>query len=325
MPPHRKESVVTSPRPLDSDDESGRLEDHVLHRITAIVGTKAPREGEIFIGDDAAVLHAFAGQTIISTDVCVYGVHLDQNLFSLEDMGFKAVTSALSDLAAMGAWPRGIVLGVCAPAGSDLDALHRGVALAATLCDAPVVGGDLTSGRDIALTVTVFGECPGGGAVLRSTAAPGDGIYVTAPLGRAAAGLRLARAGASLDDELVLAQRRPWPRLREGLALRSAGVSAMMDVSDGLSTDLHRMADASGVGFALDRVPVAHGALTEEALNGGEDYELLFTTCDEARLLLVCADREVPPPIRIGTVTKDVNVRTLLGEPLPRGGWEHRL
>jgi thiamine-monophosphate kinase len=297
----------------------------VLHRITAIVGTTAPREGEIFIGDDAAVLQGFAGQAIISTDVCVYGVHLDRDLFSLEDLGFKAVTSALSDLAAMGALPRGIVIGVSAPAGTDMEALHRGVSLASTLCDAPVVGGDLTSGVDISIAVTVFGECPGGGAVLRSGARPGDGIYVTAPLGRAAAGLRLARSGVSLDDELVLAQRRPWPRLREGLALRGAGVSAMMDLSDGLSTDLHRLADASQVGFALTSVPVATGATLEEALNGGEDYELLLTTSDEARLLLVCADRNVPAPIRVGTITSDVTSRTLDGDVLRRGGWEHRL
>ena len=106
---------------------------------------------------------------------------------------------------------------------------------------------------------------------------------------------------------------------------REPASDCSMTASRPSGTGTSRAADASGVGFALDRVPVAHGALTEEALNGGEDYELLFTTCDEARLLLVCADREVPPPIRIGTVTKDVNVRTLLGEPLPRGGWEHRL
>jgi thiamine-monophosphate kinase len=106
-------------------------------------------------------------------------------------------------------------------------------------------------------------------------------VLVTGPLGRAAAGLRRRRDGAELADELVVAHRRPWPRLAEGMAARGAGVHAMMDLSDGIGIDLHRLADASDVGFALDRdVPVAEGASAEEAISGGEDYELLIATDD---------------------------------------------
>jgi len=300
-------------------------EDDVLHSIEGIVKRRPPRRGEIFIGDDAAVLDGFAGHAVVSVDVCVFGVHLDDQLFSLEDLGFKAVTTALSDLAAMGARARGVLLGVSAPPGTALDLLHRGAATAATLCDTDIVGGDLTTATGVSIAVTVLGECAGSSPVLRSGARAGDGIYVSGPLGRSAAGLRLARAGASMDDPLVVAHRRPWPRLREGWNFRLAGVTAMMDLSDGLSLDLHRLADASGVGFELDDIPVAPGATLAEATRGGEDYELLFTTNDDARLRERCRIHEISPPLRIGTVVADSRVRRWRSVPLERAGWQHQL
>jgi thiamine-monophosphate kinase len=300
-------------------------EDALLERIARLVSTVAPQMGEIYVGDDAAVLNPFSGKAIISTDVCVLNVHLDGTLFSLEDLGFKAVTTALSDLAAMGAWPRGLVVAVVAPAGTTIDPILIGATTAAQLCDTVIVGGDVAIGLDVAVTVTVFGECPGDGPVTRSGAQPGDGLYVTGPLGRAAAGLRLARTGAPLDTSLVLAQRRPWPRLREGIALRHAGVHAMMDVSDGLALDLHRLADASGVDFELDDVPVAEGATLAEALGGGEDYELLFTTSDPTALVGVQEKWGLSAPRRIGTVVSAGQGRMWRGLPLERVGWQHRL
>ena len=201
--------------PTDPTRERSQREDDVLERIAKIVAPERTPAGETYVGDDAAVLAPFVGQAIISTDVAVLGVHLDAVLFPLEDLGYKAVMAALSDLAAMGARPRGLVVAVSAPPGTDLEALHRGVADAAALASTPVVGGDLSRGADVTVAVTVFGECPGRGAVLRSGAQPGDELLVTAPLGRAAAGLRRRRAGAELSDELVVAHRRPWPRLRE--------------------------------------------------------------------------------------------------------------
>jgi len=305
--------------------EFSNHEDDIIRGIAEIVSTLAPSAGETFIGDDAAVLGPFAGNVVVSTDVCVYGVHLDATLFSLEDLGFKAVTSALSDLAAMGARPRGITLGVTAPAGTDLDQMHRGAALAATWCDVPIVGGDLTTGLDVSIAVTVLGECPNADGVLRSTARVGDGIFVSGPLGAASAGLRLARAGVGMDNVCVMAQRRPWPRLREGVVYRAAGVNAMMDLSDGLGLDLHRMANASGVGFALDHIPVAEGATLEEALGGGEDYELLLTTSDEGALRYACQAKGIGQPLRIGVVVASPDVRTFEGRPLGREGWGHQL
>jgi thiamine-monophosphate kinase len=233
--------------------------------------------------------------------------------------------SALSDLAAMGARPRGLVVAVSAPAGTDFEELHTGIAEASEAAGSPVVGGDLSSGHDVTVAVTVFGECPGRGAVLRSGAKPGDELLVSAPLGRAAAGLRRRRDGAPLEDELVLAHRRPWPRLAEGMAARGAHVHAMMDLSDGLALDLHRLADASNVGFSLSDIPVAAGATLEEAISGGEDYELLIATNDAARLRMIFYDRGLPAPLTIGVVEADPAKRTLAHEPLARRGYEHRL
>ncbi len=289
------------------------------------MGPGSPARGELFVGDDAAILCPLVGQVVVSTDVAVAGVHLDLSLFSVADLGYKAVAGALSDLAAMGALARALVLAVTAPPGTDLEALHEGVAAAAVAAGCPVVGGDLSRGGELALAVTVIGECPGAGAVRRSGARPGDRLYVTGPLGRSAAGLRRRREGAGLDDALVLAHRRPRALLAEGRAARGAGARAMMDLSDGLGIDLHRLADASGVGFALDSVPVAEGATREEAISGGEDYELVVAAPDPGRLGEVFAARGLRAPIEVGEVVADVRARTLSGQPLERRGFEHRL
>jgi thiamine-monophosphate kinase len=305
--------------------EHPRQEDDVLERIVTIVGRHTIPKGESHIGDDAAVLAPFVGEALISTDVALLGVHLDGSLFPLEDLGFKAVAAAVSDLAAMGGRPRGAVIAVCSPPGTDLEELHRGIADAAAMTDCPIVGGDLARSQDVSVAVTVFGECPGRGAVLRSGAQPGDTILVTGPLGRSAAGLRRRREGAALDDELVVAHRRPWPRLAEGIAARHAGVNAMMDLSDGLGLDLHRLCDASGVGFALSDVPVARGAIREEAISGGEDYELLITTSEPDRVRLIFLDRGLRAPLSVGEVVAESSERTLNGEPLERRGFQHLL
>ena len=225
----------------------------------------------------------------------------------------------------MGGRPKGAVIAVSSPPGTDLEELHRGIADAAVITSCPIVGGDLTRSRDVSVAVTVLGECPGMGAVLRSGARPAEKILVTGPLGRSAAGLRRRRAGASLTDELVVAHRRPWPRLAEGVAARGAGASAMMDLSDGLGLDLHRLADASGVGFVLDHVPVAEGATHDEAVSGGEDYELLIVTANVERLRMVFADRGLRQPIQIGWTVSDLDERTLAGQRFERDGWQHQL
>jgi thiamine-monophosphate kinase len=317
--------VNTPNDPPVSKNELVRREDAVLERIAAIVGRRNVPLGEVHVGDDAAVLAPFVGEMLVSTDVAVLGVHLDPALFPLEDLGFKAVASAVSDLAAMGGRPRAAVVAVSSPPGTDLEELHRGIADAASSTNCPIVGGDLTRSKDVSVAVTVLGETPGRGSVLRSGARAGDTILVTRPLGRSAAGLRRRRAGAPLSDPLVIAHRRPWPRIQEGIAARHAGAHAMMDLSDGLGIDLHRLADASGVGFVLTEIPVAEGASEQEAVSGGEDYELVITTSDPQRLLRVFAERSLETPIAIGLVVRDPGLRTWRGEIFTRDGWQHEL
>jgi thiamine-monophosphate kinase len=310
--------------PPTPEREPYRREDDILERIAAIVGRRTTPANEVHLGDDAAVLASMPGETLISTDAAVWGVHLDATLFPLEDLGFKAVAAAVSDLAAMGGRPRALVVAVAAPVGTDLEELHRGIADAASMTNCPVVGGDLTKAAEVIVVVTVLGECPSRGAVLRSGARPGDEILVTGPLGRAAAGLRRRRDGAGLDDELVVAHRRPWPRIDEGVGARSAGAHAMMDLSDGLALDLHRLADASRVGFELDHVPVASGATFDEAVGGGEDYELVIATPDAARLRMIYLDRRLREPITIGRVVADPLTRTHQGVAFTKSGWQHQ-
>ena len=152
-------------------------------------------------------------------------------------------------------------------------------------------------------------------------------VLVTGPCGRSAAGLRLLRPGPGASGDLPAAYRRPVARLAEGLAVRRAGAHAMIDVSDGLSLDLHRLADASSVGFRLTEVPVAEGATDAEALGGGEDYELVLTVAEAGvdRLMEQFSAAALRGPIPIGVVTDQVDQR-LLGEvELVRRGWQHRI
>ncbi len=167
--------------------------------------------------------------------------------------------------------------------------------------------------------------------MLRSGAQVGDTIFVTGPLGSSAAGLRLLQTGrVSEAPDLVLAHRRPRARLDEGTVARRSGATAMIDVSDGLASDLRHIADASGVGVALDRVPVAIGVnrVSDDAeslaLGGGEDYELLFTAPDPDAVEAAFVRAGLGTPLRIGRCTADAGERRLRDHDLPALGWEHR-
>jgi thiamine-monophosphate kinase len=265
---------------------------------------------------------------LLSADAVVAGVHADLSLTSLADLGWKAMVSNLSDVAAMGGRPGYALVTVAGPGGTDIDALYDGIGAAADTYQCPVVGGDLSSAPALVVTIAITGSVEDG-PVLRSGARPGDGVWVTGPLGGSAAGLRLLRAGwvggggASTDATLVEAHARPRPRLAEGRAARAGGASAMIDVSDGLAVDLGHIADASGVGFELDAVPVAAGATEEEALGGGEDYQLIFTAPDAEAV--TAAFGGLGAPIRIGDVGADPTRRRLRGAPLALVGWQHQL
>ncbi|HVA03478.1 MAG TPA: thiamine-phosphate kinase [Acidimicrobiales bacterium] len=288
----------------------------------------APPPGEVWIGDDAAVLGARPGRLLITTDLSVVGVHADLALIGVDDLGWRALVAAVSDVAAMGGRPDGAVVAVAGPPDTDLDLLYDGITASSAVLGCPVIGGDLSNATQLIVAVAVAGHVEGDpGPVRRDGARAGHALFVTGPLGAGAAGLRLLRAGSKRDGgshALEMAHRRPQARLAEGEAARLAGASAMIDVSDGLLADLGHIADASEVGFRLDEVPVAVGATLDEALGGGEDYELVVATADPEGLLEAFAEAGLRPPVRIGSCTSDPWQRTLGGEPAPSMGWEHR-
>lgn len=300
-----------------------------IGRIRSVL--PGPPPGETWIGDDAAVLRApRGGWLLLAADAVVGGVHADLGLTGLDDLGWKAVAASVSDIAAMGGEPGHAVVTVAAPPGTDLGLLYEGIAAAARRFACPVVGGDLSESSALVVSVAVTGTVDGA-PVLRSGARPGDLIWVTGPLGASAAGLRHLRetaAGSAVpageaEAALVRAHARPVAAVRAGRAARLAGATAMIDVSDGLATDLSRLAESSGVGVRLGSVPVAPGATLEEALGGGEDFALVFCSADSSTV--AGAFSELEPPFRIGRCTSDPHERTLGGAPLPRSGWEHSL
>src|SRR5579872_126527 len=244
-------------------DPTERGERAAIERIAARFG--APPPGEVWIGDDAAVVRIGGAAVAVAADAVVAGVHADLSLTSVADLGWKALAVNVSDLAAMGLVASRAVVTVSGPPETDVDGLYEGLASAAEAFGCPVVGGDLTGSPTLVVSVTVLGNAtvtpP---PVLRSGARVGDDIWVTGTLGGAAADLRRLRAGGAGAG----AHGRPVARVAEGTAAREVGASAMIDVSDGLALDLGRILDASGVGAALDAVPVAEGVTLEEALGG---------------------------------------------------------
>ncbi|HUP68260.1 MAG TPA: thiamine-phosphate kinase [Acidimicrobiales bacterium] len=287
-----------------------------------------PPPGETWIGDDAAVVAAPAGALLLTADSVVAGVHVDLNLVGLDDFGWKAVAAAVSDVAAMGGQPKYLLVSVCAPEGTDIDLLYVGIADAGAEYRCPVVGGDLSGGSQLMVSMTVVGDAGTTPPVMRSGASAGDTIFLTGPVGSSAAGLRRLREAAAhpaggRNDPLARAHRRPRARPAEGAAARAGGATAMIDISDGLAADLRHLAAASGVGVVLQSVPVAEGATLDEALGGGEDYELVFTAADSARVMASFAEAALRAPIAFGRCTGDPDERVLAGEPLPEGGWEH--
>lgn len=294
----------------------------VIDRLRRLL--PGPPAGETWIGDDAAVVMPPRGGLLLTSDAVVEGVHVDLSLLRLDDVGWKAMSVSVSDVAAMGCRPLYALVTVCGPPHTDIDLLYRGIAEAIEAYQCPVVGGDLVGSTQLTVSVAVAGETAHRTPVLRAGAIPGDRVFVTGRLGASAAGLRLLRAGQiGSDHPLALAHRRPRARLPEGRAARAAGATAMVDVSDGLSADIGHLLDASRVGVALDFVPVADGATLDEAMGGGEDYELVFSATNAGHVAATFAEAGLRQPLGIGYCTADPGERTLAGRPISPTGWRH--
>jgi thiamine-monophosphate kinase len=237
-------------------------------------------------GDDAAVVRA-APLAVTSIDTVVEGTHFRLSTHSPADVGWKALAGALSDLAAMGARSGEAYVSLVLPRGFDgalelVDAMEK---LAAET-ETTIAGGDVVGGPALTVTVAVTGWADDENELVgRDGASPGDLVAVTGVLGGSEAGRLLLERGEHEPAELIRRHLRPRPRLREGRALAAAGVSAMIDLSDGLATDARHVAERSGVELCveLERLPLASGVTAEAAAAGGDDYELLVAVPPERR------------------------------------------
>ena len=295
--------------------------DRLADRLRAACGH--PPAGELWIGDDAAVVEVGGGRIVVAADAVVGGVHADLGLTTAADLGWRALAVNVSDLAAMGCVATRAVVTIAAPDVDSVDAVYEGLAEAAAAFGCPIVGGDLTSGPALVVSVTVLGDAAVTPApVGRRGAQPGDELWASGPFGAAAAGLRHLRAGDAAADQAA-AHARPQPRTAEGVAARELGATAMIDVSDGFVADLAHLLDGSGVGVVLDTVPVATGATRTEALTGGDDYELVWACPAGTELSGPFAARGLRPPLLLGHTVADPAARTVRGQPLTGRGWDH--
>jgi thiamine-monophosphate kinase len=273
------------------------------------------------IGDDCAIFRPGGNSEdlLFTTDLLLEDVHFRRATHAASDIGWKVLARGLSDIAAMGGEPRFCLLSLALAPWTDVrwfDAFSSGLQRLARRESVPLIGGDLGHAAKLACDIVVCGAVPRGAALRRSGARAGHAIYVSGSLGGSALGLAGGPARARRRHL------RPEPRLALGRFLRTRiHGTAAMDLSDGLSLDLRRLALASGLSAEIHVPPVFPGATLDQALDGGEDYELLFTAPPRAR---VPREFQGLPLTRIGTMRKGRAGLVLLdGAPLPPRGYDH--
>ena len=319
----------------------------LIDRIQNVLGDQ--RHGfPLGIGDDAAVLPAQGDREIVvASDAMVEGVHFDRNYFSLEDLGWKSLAVNLSDLAAMAAEPLAALVSIALPdtwTVSDVDAVYSGLRECSETFGCPVIGGDTTrSLSGCCIAVFVIGALKKGSAIIRSGARAGDLIYVTGELGGARTGFEvLSSAGRKQDyPESMRRFLRPDPRLNQAGRLKDLSViTAMIDISDGLGSDITRLCEQSGLGCTLfaDQFPISSECKRWSAekrknpqdfvMESGEEYELLFTLDPE----MACdldkkSGTEDIQVTKIGEMTESPGDRRLVigkkNRPIGDMGWNH--
>jgi len=310
-------------------------EKQLIARIRRAAGERK-LSGVLGIGDDCAVLRMPAGnEALVTSDFNLEGVHFRRDWHPADTVGHRCLARGLSDIAAMGGVPRAAFLSLALPTELPqkwVDQFIAGLLKLARQYSVTLAGGDTAQSPDGVLAdIMVLGSIPTGRAILRSGAKPGDAIYVTGSLGEALADLNRLRDGEKLRPQSHKKHFYPEPRLAVGQFLRKRKLaSAMIDVSDGLSTDLGHICEESGVGAVIDAssLPLAKGIDVRLslalALHGGDEYELVFTARPNQRIPKSIAG---VPIARIGEIVrgKEMTLLTQKGKttPFKPAGWEH--
>jgi thiamine-monophosphate kinase len=294
-------------------------EPDLVARIGRLAGLPRGSRVVLGIGDDCAIYRprGSSEELLFTTDMLLEDVHFRHATHSAEDVGWKALARGLSDIAAMGGEPRFALVSLALAPWADtkwVDGFYRGLMKLARRENVALIGGDLARASKLMCDIVVAGAVGRGEALLRSGARAGDGIYVSGALGGSDLGLKNGSARARKRHL------RPEPRLALGRFLKRLGATAAMDLSDGLSLDLNRLCAASRVRAEITAPPIFPGAILWQALNGGEDYELLFTVPERVR---VPADFEGVALTRIGEVRRGRAAVFLDGELLAAHGWDH--
>jgi thiamine-monophosphate kinase len=272
------------------------------------------------IGDDCAIYRPRGSREdlLFTTDLLIEDVHFHPSTHRPEDVGWKCLARGVSDIAAMGGEPRFCLVSLAVAEWADtrwVEGFYRGLLRLARREKTVLAGGDLARAEKAACDIVVCGAVPRGRALRRDGAHAGDIIYVSGALGGSALGLGMG-SGKAWKRHL-----RPEPRLALGRFIREKlGATAAMDLSDGLSLDLRRMCDASGLRAEITRPPIYPGATIEQALHGGEDYELLFTAPPRAK---VPEEFQGLPLTRIGAMRRGRPDVILDGQRLEVLGWDH--
>lgn len=255
---------------------------------------------DVGIGDDAAVFDLPADYSaVFCSDLLAENTHFVRNLHPPDSVGYKSIAANVSDVAAMGGIPMHFLISLAAPGDLDfvwIEGFLDGVERACRDFEISLLGGDSSSSDRIFVDVSMIGRVRSGQAIRRSGAKPGDDIYVTGTLGSSTLGLDLLKAG-KLDDPAVRRHLYPEPRYRIGPAV-AARAHAMIDISDGLSTDLTHIVDESKVSARIykDRLPAGAGVEKDHLLHGGEEYELIVVANDLPTMI------EGIPLTRIGEI-----------------------
>jgi thiamine-monophosphate kinase len=312
----------------------------LIERVTGKLQSRPGAGLRVGVGDDAAVIRPRRGiEWVLTTDAFLENVHFLLRIHPPESVGYKALARATSDLAAMGARPRYFILSLALPpscTGKWLDHFLEGMSRAARSFGLILAGGDTANHALAEINLTVIGEISPGRAVLRSGARPGNLICVSGALGEAELGLRLLQQGNKWKS-LLRKHLYPEPRLALGEWLsKNKKATAMIDTSDGLSTDLAHICEASGVGARVWAARIPTVAVPGEAqklgldplrlaVDGGEDYELLFTVPKTLAPHLPRLVRGVPITI-IGEITREKPILIVdeagRTKALPAQGWD---